>query len=250
MVYKRAVLLLFASIALSLIIQSCTAPVSTEKQEQEDAQVAFIETLHMQKSDLEQYAIKRHNEASKLSIQAAQLTLAPIQKSATDMLLAYGYTDDMFADVDYDINSPQAIYIALALIKWERVNAEESGFSNALLNIIAPPAYAKSQIWECAKQAAGISFGIELFRQYRMQTISGKKMLIKMFTKVGAKYLGYVGLCRLYVVRMMLGTIILIVLIVLSVIMFFKTDSDKKYERSMNLVIAGVLLVILLYRVT
>ncbi|MFD2531788.1 hypothetical protein [Gracilimonas halophila] len=90
------------------------------------------------------------------------------------------------------MDDPRTIYMAMAIVKIERSSSQNESFSSILSNMCAQNAYA-SDFWGCAKRAIGLDVAIEVFRNHSLSSFAGRRMLIKMFTKVGARYLGWIG---------------------------------------------------------
>lgn len=199
-VMSLLVLAVLASTVL-FVIQSCIMSAERADSGKELARTNFVtlaKSAAPQLRSLEERSVSvmtaadKSTESEKSLRREAKRKLTPLVKSGQALLEAYGFTDDIFEGTGMSKDDPQALYVVFAILKVEELQRDETSFSNILLNTCTETAYA-SKLWDCVKVAIGMDIGIEIFRRSKLQTISGKKMLIKMFTKIGARYLGYVG---------------------------------------------------------
>ncbi|MDZ7773748.1 MAG: hypothetical protein U5K31_13560 [Balneolaceae bacterium] len=186
---------------LSFIIQSCAVNVENAETTKNRARSNFISlakatSFKLQRIDEKSVSLEMASDipdASKRKLEReAKKSLSPLLESGREVLDAYGFTDEVFLETGMSKDDPQALYVVFAILKNEEIQQSEISFLNIFLNSCTEVAYA-SKFWDCAWKAAGFEFGMEYFRLKEMNTIEGKKRLIKMFTKIGARYLGYVG---------------------------------------------------------
>lgn len=186
---------------ISFVIQSCIMSVErvdSGKDLARDNFVTLAKSVAPQLRSLEERSISvmavadKSPESERALRREAKKKLTPLVKSGQALLEAYGFTEEVFEGTGMNKEDPHALYVVFAILKVEELQRAEVSFSNILLNSCTDTAYA-SKFWDCVKVAIGMDIGIEIFRRSKLQTISGKKMLIKMFTKIGARYLGYVG---------------------------------------------------------
>ncbi|WP_018127103.1 hypothetical protein [Balneola vulgaris] len=195
---------LFSTILLvSLTIftfQSCTNNLSDSNTNKNLAIENFTYHIEQNRNQLEQLNHKILDFESKdINYRAdpalnfeMESTLKPIYQSSIELLHTYGFTDKDFEDENFKINDPRIIYMAFTIVEMENYLKSNQSFGSVFSSLCATDAYA-SEFWDCAKRAIGIEIAIELLRHRSMATISGRKLLIKTFTKIGARYLGWIG---------------------------------------------------------
>lgn len=184
------------------IIQSCTDEIVNVNPEQQQAIEDFKRLALAQKPVLEniksRYEKLRRSSNPILSAQSVELqkqskaALQTLFEGSRSLLRSYGFTEADFEGTAFGMDDPRIIYISFAILKIERLQTPEQSLSEIFIGICSEPAFA-SQFWDCAKRAIGIDVAIEVFRNSQMATIGGRKLLIKTFTKVGARYLGWIG---------------------------------------------------------
>lgn len=186
---------------LSFVIQSCNVSMDKADSDQELARTNFVtlakstapQLRSIEERSVSILAADDQSDKSKSELRReAKKTLTPLIKSGQELLDAYGFTDADFKGTGMSKDDPHALYLAFAVLKVAELQQEEVSFANILMNSCAEPAYA-SKLWDCLVVAVGMEIGIEIFRRTELQTIAGRKKLIKLFTKLGARYLGYVG---------------------------------------------------------
>lgn len=186
---------------LSFVIQSCNVSVEKTDPGKELARTHFVtlaKSTAPQLGSIEQRSVPilaaaDQSDRSRSELhREAKKTLTPLIKSGQELLDAYGFTDEDFKGTGMSKDDPHALYLAFAVLKVEELQQADVSFANILMNSCVEPAYA-SELWDCLVVAVGLEIGIEIFRRTELRTYAGRKMLIKMFTKLGARYLGYIG---------------------------------------------------------
>lgn len=113
-------------------------------------------------------------------------------EGSKELLKSYGFQEGDFEGSSFEMNDPQIIFMSFAILEMERRKAEDNSYASFLINSCVQNVYA-SELWDCAKRAIGMDVAIEIYRHRELSSFAGRKRLIKTFTKIGARYLGWVG---------------------------------------------------------
>jgi len=193
------VVVIFIISSFSFITQSCTNNISDHNIDRELAIEDFKKTISNERPKLENFVNENRSNKNFNILQAqkeldnvAKVRLNKILESSKNLLYSFEFKDQDFEDMPFDINDPQIIYMSFAILEIERISNKNKSFGNILIETCIQNAYA-SDFWDCAKQAVGISVAIEVYRNAELSTFAGRRRLIKTFTKVGARYLGWAG---------------------------------------------------------
>ena len=194
--------LLFITFALiSATIQSCDSPTSPIEQEQDQAITTFLKQIEMSQAEIRKVADDLGavpvESRTKLSVQKAEQALAPVHQASQDLLEAYGFTPEAFEGSGFTMDSPEVVYMAIA-IAGAHVESGES-FGSAFMNACTTSAYAQDEqstlqkSWGCVKRAMGIEIGIEIFRNKGLESFKNRRLMIRTFGKAISKYMGPIG---------------------------------------------------------
>ena len=193
--------LLFITFALlSATIQSCDSPTSPIEQEQDQAITTFLKQIEMSQAEIRKVSDDLGTvpveSRTKLSVQKAEQALAPVHQASQDLLEAYGFTPEAFEGSGFTMDSPEVVYMALA-IAGANVESGES-FGSAFMNACTTSAYAQEvpsldRTWGCLKRAAMIELPIEIYRNAELSSFAGRKRMIKTFGKLLSRYMGPIG---------------------------------------------------------
>lgn len=162
--------LLFITFALiSATIQSCDSPTTTINQEKDQAITNLLMQIEISQAEIRRVADDLGavpvESRTKLSAQQAGEALAPVHQASQDLLEAYGFTPEAFEGSGFTTDSPEVVYMALA-IAGANVESSES-FGSAFINACTTSAYAQEvpslgKSWGCLKRAAMIELPIEI----------------------------------------------------------------------------------------
>lgn len=123
-----------------------------------------------------------------------EIEVRPIYDQSNVVIASYGITQqDLIEEWGVNYDPELIIHLGIAIAAYEELDSENGIVMTRNSIFLITPIYAKSELYQCIKEAIGFEGVIEVLRTRALSTYAGKKLLIKAIGKFATRSLGWVG---------------------------------------------------------